>query len=466
VLARLKGARFQTDFDSSVNTVRAVGGFLHGEDHRALNMGPRSHLLADVLATSPPDRVRAALFRAMGFQQGIPLDRVRQIDVDDYDEWAVRQYDKGPYPVVVIGSTSGGVVHLAAALGAPFLPQTTLTAVRDLATQSDDAVGAMEALTPTTRLIAQRNPRVAVYHMHDPAQDRPMLEAMAYMRLKRLRLGRVYERFLEENLAPGGTILQVECTRDWSTRAVGERAYFQFGCLGGVPEEEYHESGERISKYLEQEDAPVRRWDPPEMDARRPEAEWGWDPSLGEDVATLADRFGYQVRRLVSREPQEHSPLVADLYRWWYDRLGRPTGRLVVESYVQWDPMIALETASVPFWLRFNMDPAYEELADYLRTAAPYEQIYLNLFSQGIESPGVVPVERWAELIERYVTGKGEVVGVDRDTYPMDAGGTLRFTKAFKRAIRERLPLPESLRISDIDHFLQDSGRDYSVEWL
>jgi hypothetical protein len=99
-------------------------------------------------------------------------------------------------------------------------------------------------------------------------------------------------------------------------------------------------------------------------------------------------------------------------------------------------------------------------------TGAPYEEIYLNLFSQGIESPGVVPVERWAERIEQYATGKGKVVGVDAGTYPMDAGGTLRFTKAFKKAIRERFPLPEPVRISDVDRFLREAGRDYPVEWL
>jgi hypothetical protein len=465
MLERVKSARFLTDFDSGVNTVRAVGGFLHGEDHRALNMGPASHLLADSVATSPPDRVRAALYRAMGFQQAIPLDRARRVNVDEYDQWVVKQYDKGPYAVVVLGSPSGGVTHLAAALGAPYLPQTTLTGVRDLATQSDDAVGAMQALAPTTRLIAQRNPRVAVYHMHDPAQDRPMLEAMAYMRLKRLQLGDVYERFLEQSLDPGGTILQVECTRDWRTRAVGERAYFQFGCLGGVPEDEYHDTGERIAQYLEQEDAPVRRWEPPEMDARRPEAEWGFDRALSEDVAQFADRLGYRVKRLVSGEPQEHSPFVADLHRWWYARLGRPTDRLMVESYVQWDPMVAIETGSVPFWLRFNMEPAYDELREYLERTDPYEHIHLNLFSQGIESPGVVPVERWASLVQQHARVNGEIVGVDRDTYPMDAGSTIRYTKAFKRAIPARYPLPEPLCIDDIDRFIDEADRDHPVRW-
>lgn len=465
MFARARGSRYLTDFDSSVNSVRAVGSYLKGKGHGALSMGPSSKMLADRLATSPPDRVRAAIFRVMGFLQGLPLDRARNVDVDMLDEWVTRQYGPGPFPVVVVGSTSGGLVHLAAALGAPFLPQTTLTSVRDLATHPDDVAAAMQALAPTTGLIASNNPRVAVYHMHDPAQDRPMLEAMAYMRIKRQRLGRPYERFLEERLAPGGTIIQVECTRDWRTHTVGERAYFQFGCLGGVPEEEYHDSGERIARYLEQEDSPVRRWEPPEMDARRPEAEWGWDPMLGDDVAQVAERFGYTVRRLVAPEPQDHSPMVADLYRWWYRHLGDEGNRLLVESYVQWDPLWVLRTRSVPFWGRFNMEPTYHELERYLTDVEPYDEVFVNLFSQGIESPGVVPVERWEQLIRQHARQKAAVIGVDPSTYPLDTGSTLRYQKAI-RSIPVRAPLPGHLALADVDRFLAESGRTYTASWL
>jgi hypothetical protein len=207
-----------------------------------------------------------------------------------------------------------------------------------------------------------------------------------------LGLGRPYERFLEERLAPGGAIIQVECTRDWRTRKGGDRAYFQFGCLGGVPEDEYHHTGERIARYLEQENSPVRSWEPPEMDARCPEAEWGWDPALGHEVAQVADRYGCQVRRLVSTGRRGHSPWEADLYRLWYRRLGRSANRLLVESYVQWDPMWVLRTGSVPFWSRFNsLAPALARLS--WRRRFPVEG--------GAQPPGrrkPTGVRRWLEL--------------------------------------------------------------------
>jgi hypothetical protein len=189
VSGRLRAARYLVDFDSGVNAARAVGRYLRGKDHRGMSVGPGSRPLA-ALVSSLPTGVRRGGFSAMGALQGIPLDEARRISSDDIADWVTAQYPGGPYPVVVVGSSSGAAVHLAAALRAPYLPQTTLVAVRELAIHPDDPRGAMDALAPTARLVAARNPEVAVHHMHDPAQDRPMLEGMVYLRLKRRILGR------------------------------------------------------------------------------------------------------------------------------------------------------------------------------------------------------------------------------------------------------------------------------------
>ena len=38
----------------------------------------------------------------------------------------------------------------------------------------------------------------------------------------------------------------------------------------------------------------------------------------------FARERGYRVRRIVFDEPEALSPLVADLYRWWYRSAGCP----------------------------------------------------------------------------------------------------------------------------------------------
>ncbi|NEE02374.1 hypothetical protein [Phytoactinopolyspora halotolerans] len=459
----MRAARFHTDFDSGVNMVRALGRFLRGRDHGAMSVGPASPLLADV-AAKLPYAVRRRAYIGMGLQQGVPLHRVHDVRSEDIAHWITEQYGPGPYPVIVIGSASGAVLHLAAALGAPYLPQTTLVSVRDRATHPDDPADAIDRLAPITRLLARNNPDISVYHMHDPAQDRPMLQGMAYMRLKRARLGDRLRRFIAERLAPGGTVIQVECTRTWRSRAVGERAYFQFGCLGGVSEEEYHNSGGRIAEYLAAEGSEYRVWEPPESDARRAEAEWGFDDALSAEVRELADTHGFTVRRLVAEEPQEFSPLVADLHRWWYGRLDRPTDRLLAECYVQWDPMWVLRLGVVPFWLRFNMEPSYQEFAGYLADAEPYRTIHLNLFSQGLRSPGVVGIDRWRKLIQEHAREHGEIIGVDERSYPADLGSSLRFQPAFAE-LPGRFPIPSPLRVDDIDTFVEGYAADGRVSW-
>jgi hypothetical protein len=464
-MRRARAARFVTDFDSSVNMVRAMGRFLKGKDHKGMSVGPANRPLASIMA-APPRTARRLAFIGMGAMQGLPLDRARLVDTDEIAQWVTSQYGNGPFDTVVLGSASGGGLHLAAALGAPFLPQTTLVSVMDFVTHPDDPVGAMETLAPTARLLARNNPDVSVYHMHDPAQDRPMVQAMAYMRLKRHCLGEAYRSFLEQRLAPGGTIIQFECERTWRVHTTGERSYFQFGCLGGIPEDEYHEGSDRIAEYLEAEGSEYRGWSYPDMDDRRPEAEWGWDPAMGAEVAEVARSVGADLRRLTFGEPQELSGVVADLHRWWYGQLGRPTDRLLAECYVQWDPYWVLRTGVVPFWNRFNMEPSFEEMKAYLeRTRPPYAHIYLNLFSQGLSSPGIVSLATWRQMIEAHATDHADIIGVDEDTYPVDTGSTVRYQPAFK-ALPFREDLPEPLTVADLDRFVASRQLDPRVSWM
>jgi hypothetical protein len=59
-----------------------------------------------------------------------------------------------------------------------------------------------------------------------------------------------------------------------------------------------------------------------------------FEPGLREDVTTFATRRGFRVQRLSFDEPEDVSPLVADLYRWWYAQRGLPATRLLVDSFM------------------------------------------------------------------------------------------------------------------------------------
>ncbi|WP_150461012.1 hypothetical protein [Nesterenkonia ebinurensis] len=460
----LSGARTVTDFESSINAVRAVSGFLKGTGHPAMGTGPSSSLLAKAAAL-PPRGVREKLYELAGRSEALPERKVPQIDVDAIDRWVVKEYDRASsphqtYPAVMVGAVSGAAFFLATALGVPFLPQTTLVSVRDGTTHPDDIAGAMRRWAPAARQIAANNPRVNVYHMHDPAQDRPMMAQAAFFRLKRKSLGPVYAQFLRERLDPGGVIITLDSTRTWRSTQTGERSLFQFGCLGGIPEEEYSTGSERITEFLADQGSEYTSWQPPEPTDRTPDGEWGFDPQLGAAVDQLTAEAGWRRRTLHQNEPQDSSAFIAELYRHWYRQLGWQDSRLLAQTYNHLDPWYTLTTGSVPFWNRFHMRPSFEVLSEYLSAADAYDEVLISLFSHGLDSPGLVEVPEWDELARASATDRGEVIGVDKQAYPADTGAAFRYQEAFKDLGPHR-ELPEPLTVEEMDAFAQSYGTAY-----
>jgi hypothetical protein len=270
-----------------------------------------------------------------------------------------------------------------------------------------------------------------------------MARRMAYFRVKRLRLGKTYERFLEENLSEGATLFVAECGLKWPTTRVGERHVFQFGALGGATPIEFLRGSERIEDYLARYGLHRRRWDPPEPDGERPEAEWGFEPILREDIERFARERGYRVRRVVFEEPEDPSLLVADLYRRWYGERGLPANRLLVESFILIEPWWALRTGSVPFWMVFNMEPSAARLERYLEGTDPYDHIHLMLFSHGVDSVGLASIERWRSTLRR-AREHGGFVGVDEQRFPRDFAAFVRYHTDLKK-IPTRCPMPGPL---------------------
>jgi hypothetical protein len=179
----------------------------------------------------------------------------------------------------------------------PWVPQTVFLPV-DQKVHPDDPTTAMEKGIEPGRDLLEANPDWQLDHTHDANQDRLMVRALTYFRVKRRALGERYEQFIVDRLPPGGTLLVMECTRSWNTTRIGDRHVFQHGAVGGATEEEFHHGSERVEEYLERYDSPKRRWDGPHPDTVSPEAEWGFEESLREDVLRLARERDYRVRRI------------------------------------------------------------------------------------------------------------------------------------------------------------------------
>jgi hypothetical protein len=451
------------DFDSAPAMVRALGAYLHGRDFPGLGIWPAALEPPARALNRLPRRLREMVYRVSGWLEAIPASDLGRVRAETLSRWAVDQYPRRRYPAVAIGSSNGAAVHLWAALGIPWLPQTFLIPVR-AHLDPDEPRDSLEWGRVHGPALLAANPDLQLHHMHDANQDRLMIAYMQYFRVKRRTLGEAFTRFLEETLEPGATVFLVECGLAWPTTRIGARHVFQHGALGGATPDEYAHGGPRMEAYLRRYGIQKRRWDSPPSDGRSPEAEWGFEPALREDVVGLARRHGWRVRRLVFDQPEALSPLVADLYRWWYRERGFDSRRLIVESFILLEPWWTLRTGAAPFWMVFNKEPSLAALEHYLDHAEPFDEIALTLFSHGVDSVGLPSIERWAAVLGR-ARETGRFAGVDRAAFPRDFAVFLRFHRALT-TIAARRPLPDPLTLAGLDAFLQDAGNRFAVQWL
>ncbi len=463
----MKPAKYVANFDSEAAMLRALGSYLRGEDFPKIGSMPQGvePLMKALVAVvnALPRRMREEVYTWSGRSEAVPPKKLDQVRAEEVSRWVVNHYPRRRYQAAVIGSSNGALVHLCCALGIPWLPQTFLVPVRRRGVHPDEPTEELQWGREPARVLLAANPELQLHHMFDPNQDRLMARRMAYFRVKRLRLGKTYEQFLSGILAEGATLFIAECGLKWPTTEVGERHVFQFGALGGATPEEFLSGSERVEDYLTRYGSHRRRWDPPEPDGERPEAEWGFEPALREDVERFARERGYRVRRLVFEEPEDTSPLVADLYRWWYRQRRLLANRLLIESFILMEPHWALRTGSVPFWTEFNMEPSLERVEDYLQRSEPYEEIHAMLFSHGVESVGLPSVERW-RAVTRRARKRGGFVGVDEEEFPRDYATFVRYHTELKK-MPARYPMPGPLALGQLDAFLQEAGDRYPVRW-
>ncbi|MBA8824823.1 hypothetical protein FHX42_002170 [Saccharopolyspora lacisalsi] len=460
----MKPGRAVASFDSATGMLRCLARFLSGRDTPLLGQfpGPLEPVLTTALAgvNHLPRRLAETCYTTSGVSEAVPRHRLGELDSEELASWVVDHYPRQRYPVIFVGSSNGALVHLAAALGAPWLPQTLLVPVRRGGVDRDDAEGELRAgLDPGQDLLAA-NPDLRLHHMHDPNQDRLMIAGMSYSRVKWHRLPRAYAEFIRNHLESGGVLVTAECELTWPTTRVNDRHVFQFGAHGGATTEEYHGGGPRVAALLKHYGERRRSWSPPAPDGSSAEAEWGFDPALLDDLGELSRSRGNRLWRLRFDHPERLSPAVAELYRTWYSRRGIDGGRLVGESFLLVEPWWTLRSGSVPFWSAFNTRASHEALRDYLDEAAPYDEIRLMLFPHGVDSIGLAGVDEWRELAGR-ARKVGTLLGVDPRAYPRDFAALARSHREFAR-IRERYPQPRPMRL---DAAVEALPRNSGLSW-
>lgn len=443
-------------FDSAATMARSLACFLHGKPFRSLGEPWIMRRLAPVL-NHLPKPARRSFFALSSLTYAVSPKKADSVSSDQVAEWFVSLYPQRRYPVIAIGSSNGALMHLCAALGAPWLPQTFLTPVRHTGVDPDDPQKGFEVGVPVVEKLLARNKNVAIHYMHDSNQDRLVLRHMGLFRQKFIRLPPAYRRFIDTCLEPGGTLLIVDCQLQWPVRRINGDAVFQFGGVGGASLDEYYNGSNRVEAYLKSFGDKRSKWDSPAADDQTLEAEWGFEPRLMPDLLSIGQAAGANIRTLSFDQPEHLSVFVADFYRQWYASIGIPPKRLLAESFMLLDPWLALKTGSVPFWLVFNAKPSVDVLHAYLNDGAAFDDIFITLFPNGVEAVGKATMADWQSVLDR-ARNRGDLLGVDRDRFPADLATMVRYSKAME-ALPKRATMPRVLQFRKVEEFASNHAQ-------
>ena len=447
-------------FDSATAQAHALALALHGREVESLSGSPLLDR-AMPLVNRLPRRAREWVYSIGGMPEGIAKRRARELDIEGIARWIAGLFPERNYPAAFIGSSNGALMHVAAALGVPWLAQTFLSPVRQWVMDPDDPKRGLAAGRAVVEALLEAHPEVSIHHMHDPNQDRLMLHMMSYFRLKLRRLPTAYRDFLVRSLPRGSTLYIDRCTLRWPVTRIGERAVFQFGAVGGATHDEYFRGGERVRDYFRRYRSTRTRWDPPAPDGDAPEAEWGFEPALLHDLHALARGHGWRVTEFSFEDPEAMSFLAADIYRDWYLEHGIEARRLVVDSFILMDPLATMRLHAIPFWSVFSVEPSVRTVERFLAQRPPFDEIDMMLFSHGTEGIGVARLDEWRRVLAA-ARRRGGFLGVDEARYPRDFATFIRFQRELHR-LRPVFEPPPPLPLQRFDELLRTRGPRFGI---
>jgi len=451
-------------FDSCSALLNALGRFLNCKNFYGAGILPDVPGWLGDAVNLIPKNIRKRFYSWGGWVEAIPSKKIQHLKAEDISQWVTSLYPEKEYGGMMFGAANGAAIHLCAAMGIPWLPQTYLVAARRLL-RPDEIHKDIEWGKRVISSFLHDNPDLLTIQMHDPVQDRLMIEKMGYFRIKRLKMGQVFKDFIKKNLSRGYPLFTVECDFNWPMLRLSERHLFQVGGLGALSPDEYLFGSERVTEFLRRVGSPLRKWDTFKPSGHYPEGEWGFSAEALGDVKKFVYDHKIPLVRMIFRHPEAISSFVADLYRWWYEKRGIRSKRLIIENFGLVAPYDVIQTRSIPFWLAFNTEPSYRLIKKYLRRKNAPDEIYLMLMSNGVaEGVGLTAIDEWKKILKK-AQKKSDFIGVDKREYPLDLGTYMKYDDELKKKIPERKAPPRRLGMDELWKFIRKSRKKYDVEF-
>jgi len=397
-------------FDSGTRVVREVAEALSGRGRSILESYPRGSEIFLGLVSLLPERTRiAAIEWGMRLSLGCNAGRAADVSVEDLAAWCTAQYPGSqPVPAIVLGSPNGGVAHLAALLGAPFLTTSFGLAFRHPAIEPED-IGAYRRTSASAAaaiLDANAGEDIEIVCHYDPIHDRSMVQYVDFVRVKLRGLPLCYRDFIRERLAPDGILVLVDCCYEWPQIELDQGIFLQVGGLGAIDPAEYFERWKV--------DGPVRM---------RAESEWGCPSSFAIALSSFAAENGLELLEIERADPSGFSRLAYDAYLACD---GVRSDRLLIDSFNHLNPRTNLETGIPGFWLPFNTADGLDVVDEILR-AAGVDTVFLAPLPSFVQSRDTVSLSEWEGRISPWA--KLEWIGVNPNLYPADPLAPYRFAR-------------------------------------
>jgi hypothetical protein len=362
--------------------------------------------------------------RALAFRRGVPRPvvsaprwsaargRHARRDVDTtldaaaVARWLVGQIPSGPYNGLVLGSPHGAALHLAAALGVPWLPVAFELPTPDIA--AGDGTGAAGAGERHAHAILATNPDVTVRQVYDPVWRGWSPPATAYAVVRWQRLPAAYRDFIADRLRPGAPIVVIRDVGRWLTVPGPDGYAFQLGgrSAGLSPSDYYDRADLGIPAGRPAPDdgaAPQGREHPEDSDG-----EHSVDRGLVEDMRRYASAHGHPVRQVLYRHPDVLSGAVADVYRQWLRAGDRTGNRLVVECGRLIDAWHVVRAGLVPYWCEHPLRAAVRAASWWLAGSEPFTSVDVLPEPPGMPLPTVAQLSEW-EAVAGFATRHGLV---------------------------------------------------------
>jgi hypothetical protein len=423
---------FESAESASPVLTRLVAGVLSDHPETVFDFNAFEKIGLALLNRLPVSVARAVVRLQFRWTALSPRE-AEKLQVDQLVAARLADYDgvDGKFDTILVGSAMGGATaHLAAVLGAPFLPQPFILGLRG-GSPEDEISPHLVITSRVAERILDRNPEVMAIGHFDPIHDGWLTRVVSHLRLKLIDLPRGYRVFLQNKLKPGGTIVYLDCKARWLHYKLGPRQVYQIGGWGGVSPKEFIEGSERIDHALVESGSKHRGgWGIPEQEpVEGPESEWGSEPGLDRALEVFAREQGYGFERISFDDPQGFSRLAFLAHEELYRRQGREAEGVVVETFTQYDPQLVLSSGLLPLWLIFNTTDSREFLETQSQFFPRGKPVYFSGLVTLSRTPDMVPWEGWAKALEGF---SWTSIGARPSRYPEDLISLWRWSERLR----------------------------------